>query len=96
MTHPISVQIITLNEEANIRACLETVLANEPAEIVVIDGGSTDRTVEIARELGVTVLTPGVWAEVPPAASVTSTRLCHSWPSWTLTIDSRRTGFASP
>ncbi len=59
MTLPISVQIITLNEEANIRACLETVLANEPAEIVVIDGGSTDRTVEIARELGVTVLTPG-------------------------------------
>jgi glycosyltransferase involved in cell wall biosynthesis len=56
---PVSVQIITLNEEANIGRCIECVAVGGPAEIVVIDGGSTDRTVQIARELGARVLTPG-------------------------------------
>jgi len=45
----ISTIIITLNEEANIRRCLESV-APFSAEIIVVDSGSTDRTVEIARE----------------------------------------------
>jgi len=56
---PVSVQICTLNEEANIGACIEKALANNPQEIVVIDGGSTDRTVEIAQALGARVLSPG-------------------------------------
>jgi glycosyltransferase involved in cell wall biosynthesis len=59
VAHPVSVQIITLNEEANIRECLEAIVATHPEDIVVIDGGSTDRTVEIAQEFGVRVLTPG-------------------------------------
>lgn len=59
MTLPVSVQIITLNEEAHIGACLETVSANQPAEVLVIDGGSTDRTVSIATAFGATVLSPG-------------------------------------
>ena len=59
MTFPVSVQIITLNEEANIAECIESVLRNDPAEVVVIDGGSTDRTVEMAKSLGATVLAPG-------------------------------------
>lgn len=56
---PVSVQIITLNEESNIQACLEAIMLNHPAEIVVIDGGSEDKTVEIARACGVRVLEPG-------------------------------------
>lgn len=52
-------QICTLNEEGNIGACLETVLANDPEDIIVIDGGSADRTVEIARAMGARVLAPG-------------------------------------
>lgn len=59
MALPVSVQICTLNEEGNIGECLEAVLANDPEEIVVIDGGSTDRTVEIAGSLGARVLAPG-------------------------------------
>lgn len=56
MRHPVSVQICTLNEEGNIGECLETVIANDPEEIVVIDGGSTDRTVEIAQKLGARII----------------------------------------
>ncbi|MBU2548899.1 MAG: glycosyltransferase family 2 protein [Proteobacteria bacterium] len=44
----LSVVIITLNEEANIRDCLESVVWAD--EIIVMDSGSTDRTVEICRE----------------------------------------------
>lgn len=59
MSLPVSVQVITLNEEANIAACLDAILVNEPAEIIVIDGGSTDRTVAIAEAKGARVLAPG-------------------------------------
>ena len=59
MPLPVSVQICTLNEELNIGPCLEAVLANDPAEMIVIDGGSTDRTVEIAQSMGAIVLQPG-------------------------------------
>ena len=43
-----SATIITLNEETNIRACLESVRWAD--EIVVIDSGSSDQTVRIAHE----------------------------------------------
>jgi glycosyltransferase involved in cell wall biosynthesis len=56
---PVSVQICTLNEERNIGDCLAAVIANDPEEIVVIDGGSTDATVSIAEGLGARVISPG-------------------------------------
>jgi glycosyltransferase involved in cell wall biosynthesis len=48
---PLSVVIITFNEEANIARCLK---AARPIadELVVVDSFSTDRTVEICRQLG--------------------------------------------
>ena len=45
---PLSVAIITLNEEKNLRRCLESV-RDLCAEIVVVDSGSTDATGDIAR-----------------------------------------------
>lgn len=59
MPWPVSIQICTLNEEANIADCVIAASATKPAEILVIDGGSSDRTVEIARGLGAKVIEAG-------------------------------------
>ena len=48
MNTRLSVAIITLNEEANIRRTLESIRWAD--EIIVLDSGSTDRTVSICRE----------------------------------------------
>ena len=45
----ISVIIPTLNEEKTISRCLEDIVDDPHIEIIVSDGGSTDRTVEIAE-----------------------------------------------
>ncbi len=46
----ISIIIPTLNEEKTISQCLETVVNIPGVEVIVSDGGSTDRTVEIAGQ----------------------------------------------
>jgi len=48
MNAKLSITIITLNEESNIRRTLESVRWAD--EIIVLDSGSTDRTVSICRE----------------------------------------------
>jgi glycosyltransferase involved in cell wall biosynthesis len=53
-----SVVIITHNEEANIGrtlASLQPLVADGKGEIIVVDSGSTDRTVEIAKSYGAKV-----------------------------------------
>lgn len=50
---PISVVILTLNEEQNLPACLASAAGCD--DIVVLDSGSTDRTCEIARAAGARV-----------------------------------------
>jgi len=50
----LSVIILTLNEEANIRECLKSV--KWASQILVVDSESTDSTVAIARGCGATVL----------------------------------------
>ncbi|NPV92768.1 MAG: glycosyltransferase family 2 protein [Firmicutes bacterium] len=52
----ISVIVPTLNEEANLGRLLERLAGEEGLEVIVSDGGSTDRTGEIAREWGVTLV----------------------------------------
>lgn len=50
---PISVVIITLNEEKHIRQCIQSVPF--ASEVIVVDSESTDRTVEMAGDLGAKV-----------------------------------------
>ena len=60
MPQSLSVVIIAHNEEANIARTLESVLPLVKAtngEIIVVDSGSTDRTIEIARAHGAKVFT---------------------------------------
>jgi len=52
---PVSILIPTFNEEANIAQCLSSVLGWAD-EVFVVDSFSTDRTVEIAKEMGTTVV----------------------------------------
>lgn len=52
----LSVIIPALNEEANIERCIDSVKKLNPAEILVVDGGSSDRTKEIALSKGVMVI----------------------------------------
>ena len=54
MRLPISVVILTKNEESNIRACIDS-LRDFP-EVFVVDSNSSDKTVEIAKELDVKVV----------------------------------------
>ncbi|WP_263784455.1 glycosyltransferase family 2 protein [Salinibacter grassmerensis] len=50
----ISVLVLTLNEEINIGDCLDSVAWAD--DVLVLDSGSEDRTVEIARDRGARVL----------------------------------------
>jgi len=52
---PLSVAVITLNERDNLPRCLDSV-APLAGEIVVVDSGSTDGTVELATNYGARVL----------------------------------------
>lgn len=45
---PVSVILLTLNEEVNIRACMESLAwAND---VIIVDSGSRDQTLELARQ----------------------------------------------
>jgi glycosyltransferase involved in cell wall biosynthesis len=49
-TLPISVVIVVKNAEQSIESCLISVTGENPAEIIVVDGNSNDRTVDLARK----------------------------------------------
>ena len=53
----ISVIIPVLNEAAIIENTLRQLQDNSQIEIIVVDGGSSDRTADLAKNMGVTVIT---------------------------------------
>lgn len=64
MNKSLSVIVITHNESARLRACLESVAF--AGEVVVVDSGSTDDTVEIARAMGARVVQTPDWPGFGP------------------------------
>jgi glycosyltransferase involved in cell wall biosynthesis len=78
----LSVVIITRDEEAALGAALDSVSWAD--EIVVVDSGSTDRTVEIARARGAKVLVTHDW---PGFGMQKNRALDQATRDWVLSID---------
>ena len=51
----LSVVLAVFNEESNLKMCLDSV-KDIADEIVIVDGGSSDKTVEIAESFGANVI----------------------------------------
>jgi glycosyltransferase involved in cell wall biosynthesis len=78
----LSVVIITKNESRHIAACLESVRFAD--EIILLDSGSTDNTVELARQHGATVHQTDDW----PGFGLQKNRvLALATKPWVLAID---------
>ncbi|MEW6215539.1 MAG: glycosyltransferase family 2 protein [Nitrospirota bacterium] len=73
---PLSVAIITKNEEERLPDCLKGVSFAE--DIVVVDSGSTDRTVEIAKEFGCRVFMEE-WKGYGPQKNSAVAKCKHDW-----------------
>ncbi|SUV88617.1 transferase [Bordetella pertussis] len=78
----LSVIIITKNEAANILACLESVAFAD--EFIVVDSGSTDNTVELARDFGARVEVTPDWPGFGPQKN---RALDLATGDWVLSID---------
>lgn len=78
----LSAIVITKNEETAIRRCLESVAWAD--EIVVVDSGSTDRTVGVCEELGVKVHSTADW---PGFGAQKNRALDLAHGDWVLSLD---------
>jgi glycosyltransferase involved in cell wall biosynthesis len=78
----ISVIVITKNEVANIERCLSSVSWAD--ELVVVDSGSTDRTVEISQKLGARVSVTADWPGFGPQKN---RALEQATCDWVLSLD---------
>ncbi len=78
----LSVVIITRNEEAAIGRCLDSVSWAD--EVIVLDCGSTDETVAVARSRGAKVATTSDWPGFGPQKN---RAISHATGDWVLSID---------
>ncbi|KAB0604837.1 glycosyltransferase family 2 protein [Cupriavidus pauculus] len=78
----ISVVLITKNEAHNIRECLESVSWCDRA--IIVDSGSTDGTLEIARAMGAEVHETATWPGFGPQKNLA---LSKATSEWVLSID---------
>jgi glycosyltransferase involved in cell wall biosynthesis len=72
----ISATIIACNEERNIARAIESLRCCD--EILVVDSGSTDRTIEIAEKLGARVI-ESPWPGYAKQKNLAAERACHDW-----------------
>jgi glycosyltransferase involved in cell wall biosynthesis len=79
----LGLSMIVKNEEEMIRPCLES-LRGITSQIVIADTGSTDRTVEIAREFGARVF-PYTWTD--HFGDARNAALAQMTTDWVLSLD---------
>ena len=72
----ITATIITLNEERNIARAIESLRCCD--EILIVDSGSVDRTVELAEKLGVRVIEAG-WRGYAGQKNWAAEQASHDW-----------------
>jgi glycosyltransferase involved in cell wall biosynthesis len=72
----ISATLITCNEERNIARAIESLRCCD--EVVVVDSGSTDRTVELAANLGARVI-ENVWKGYAEQKNFAAEQAAHDW-----------------
>ena len=80
---PLSICMIVKNEETNLPGLLESI-APLDAELVVVDTGSTDATVDIARKAGAKIVE---WAWRGDFAAARNVSLEHATRPWILWMD---------
>ena len=86
-TAPVSVIVITRNEEKNIAECLQSV--SWAGEIIVVDAKSTDRTVELAKGFTNKILVKE-WLGFAAAKNLALDEAVNEWVLW-LDADERVT-----
>jgi glycosyltransferase involved in cell wall biosynthesis len=79
----LSVVIITKNEAHNIGACIASI-CSLAQEVIVVDSGSRDDTVAIARAAGATVIETEDWPGFGPQKN---RALSHARGDWVLSLD---------
>lgn len=79
----ISVCMIVKNEESNLRPCLES-LGDLASEVIVVDTGSTDNTVEIAQSMGAQVY---YFQWIDDFAAARNASLRHAAGEWVFWLD---------
>jgi glycosyltransferase involved in cell wall biosynthesis len=72
----ITATIVTLNEERNIARAIESLRCCD--EILVVDSGSVDRTVELAEKLGARVIEAG-WRGYAPQKNWAAEQATNDW-----------------
>src|SRR6185295_10064278 len=72
----VSATIITFNEERNIARVIESLRCAD--EIIVLDSGSTDRTIELAEKLGARVI-EGDWPGYAAQKNLAAEKATHEW-----------------
>ena len=72
----ITATIITLNEERNIARAIESLRCCD--EILILDSGSVDRTVELAQKLGARVIEAG-WRGYAGQKNWAAEQAAHDW-----------------